>query len=113
MRPVSLTVNGIGTSAPIVLNYMQTPFNASISVIVTGVATYTVQHTFDDIFASNYVAANGNWWNNDNANLVGATSSQTGNYSAPIRASRLVVNNAQPDASVTLEIIQGLGHGSI
>jgi long-subunit fatty acid transport protein len=108
MRPVTVTQTGVGTSALIPWDYIQTPFNASISTVVTGTATYTIQHTFDDIFASTYNPATGTWFDHDVANMVAATTNQDSNYSAPIRASR--INLTSGTGSVALTGLQGIGH---
>lgn len=107
MRPVTVSQTGVGTSPLIVWDYIQTPFNASISTIVTGTVTYTIQHTFDDVFASTYTPAAGNWFDHDVANMVSATTNQDSNYSAPIRASR--INQTAGTGSVSLTGLQGIG----
>ena len=53
MRPQVISKTGTGTSAWIPMDYKQNPFNVGIGVVVSGTVTYTVQHTFDDIFDPN------------------------------------------------------------
>lgn len=50
---VEVGTNGVGASQEIPLDQYVSPFNVSLAVIVTGTINYTVQFTFDDIFASN------------------------------------------------------------
>ena len=45
MRPVVLSVTGVGNSVPDPLDHFLTPFNVSLAVVVTGTITYTVQYT--------------------------------------------------------------------
>jgi hypothetical protein len=107
MRPVTVSQTGVGTSPLIVWDYMHTAIACSISTIVSGgSATYTIQHTFDDVFASNYNPATGNWFDHDISNMVGATTNQDSNYSAPVRASR--INLTSGTGTVTLTGIQGI-----
>lgn len=107
MRPAIVTSSGVSTSPLVVTDYIQTPFNASISTIVTGTATYTVQHTFDDVFASGFDPATATWYPHDIAAMVDATTNQNSNYSAPIRACR--VNQTVGSGSVRLTYLQGVG----
>jgi hypothetical protein len=53
MRPVRVTVNAVGNSQWIPLDYLQNAFAVALAIIpwstVTGTPSYTVQHTFDDL----------------------------------------------------------------
>lgn len=104
MIPQVLIQVGTGSSRVVGFDIFRNPFNIGFGVIVSGTVNYTVQHTFDDIEAPGYVAASGNWFNNDNSALVGATTSQDGNYYFPVRASRIVINSG--NGTVTLTYIQ-------
>lgn len=106
MRQVSVSKTGTGASDLIVLDYIQTPFNVSLSTKVTGSATYTIQHTFDDIFASGYSAGSGTWYDSDDTNFVNATANQNSNYAFPVRATR--VNITTGAGTVELTAIQGI-----
>jgi len=102
MRPQEITQTGTGTTAWLPVDYTQTPFNLGFgAVIVSGTATYTVQHTFDDIFdpAVTPVAF-------DNAVVAAQTVNRDGNYAFPIRAIRLVVS-AGTSPVVKLTALQG------
>jgi hypothetical protein len=107
MRPVVVSVTGAGTSPVVAADYIQTPFNASISVVVSGTVNYTIQHTFDDIFAAGFDPATANWFSHDQAVMVSATANQDSNYSAPIRGCRILQNSGA--GTTTLTYIQGLG----
>lgn len=64
-------------------------FGIGGGVVVSGSLTYTLQHTFDDIF--NTSLASLNVFSCDDTALVGATTSQSFNYAYPIGASRVAI----------------------
>lgn len=111
MRPVYVTVvgstggpNSDGNSAVIPTNVKQTPFNIGIgTILVSGSATWSVQHTFDDIT----VGAPTTWFTNSGINAVSANTD--GNYAYPVTAIRLHVSVGS--GTVKMAVIQGLGSG--
>lgn len=108
MRPQVVTQTGVGQSDPIVVNYRQNNFKIGLATDVVAPATYTIQHTLDD--PANFSSAsdyntNANWFDNDIADLVGATTNQDGNIFFPIRAIR--VNQTVGAGSVELTVLQG------
>lgn len=108
MRPQVVTQTGTGTSNPIRVNYRQNNFKIGLATEVTGTATYTVQHTLDDPANFSSISdynTNGNWFDNDVADLVGATTNQDGNIFFPIQAMRL--NVTAGTGSVELTVLQG------
>jgi hypothetical protein len=102
MRPVRVSVTGVGVSAPIPVNLHQTPFAIGLGVKVTGTVTYSVQHTFDDVYDPAFSPATAVWYNHPtlNALVVNADS----NYAFPVTAIRL--NNTLGTGSATLTAIQ-------
>ena len=104
MRAITKTVTGVGVSAPIPLDNYISPFNIGFGVIVSSGATvsYTVQHTFDDVFSENFSAASATWFPHED--LVSQTANQDGNYAFPITAMRLNVGTS--NGSVTIKAIQ-------
>lgn len=74
-----LPVMGPGQSMPV-----------SVSVAVTGTINYTVQQTYDDPYNSSIAPVA---FNNSDTTLVGATTSQQGNYITPITATRVIINS--------------------
>jgi hypothetical protein len=103
MRPKKITVTGTGTSAWISVDYKQDPMNIGIGcVIVSGTATYSVEHTFDDVFDSTVspVAF-------QNTGITAQTANKDGNYMFPVRAVRLNVT-AGTSPVVSMTILQGL-----
>lgn len=102
MRPIRLTQAGVGSTDPIPLDIHTHPFNVGVGCILTGTATYSVEHTFDDPFASDFVAASANWL--PNSGITAKTASSDGNYAFPVRAVRLTI--ASGAGSVQMTVIQ-------
>jgi hypothetical protein len=107
MRPVVLSVTGVGNSVPDPLDHYLTPFNVSLAVVVTGTITYTVQYTYDDVFAANYNPATGNWL--PHPSLTAQTATKDSNIAYPVRAVRLTTSAGTGTA--TLTVIQAGGGG--
>jgi hypothetical protein len=102
MRRQVASVAGVAVSPPIVMDTYISPFNVGFGVVVTGTVTYSVQHTFDDVFAATYTPAAGNWFNHPTLN--GQTTSQDGNYAFPVSAIRF--NVASGTGSIDAVVIQ-------
>lgn len=99
MRSVTKSVTGVGVSAPIPLDNYISPFNVGFGVKVSGTVTFTVQHTFDDVFAAGYTPASGTWFDHP---TVSADSANTdGNYAFPVSAIRLNVTAGSGTATLT------------
>jgi len=114
MRPVVYTITG-GAGTQVVsrvcpIDHYVSPANIALNVVVTGSITYTVQYTFDDVFAAGYDPANGNWTNHPT--LATKTVTADSNISYPVRGIR-IISPASPSSSgtATLTIIQGGGGG--
>lgn len=90
MRPVELTVTGVATSAPVVLDQYISPFATSIFCVITGTATYTVQYTGDNPYATvSGFAGTVDW--TDHPSLTAKTTDADSNLAYPARAIRLNV----------------------
>jgi len=107
MRPVTYTVAGTVPSPVCPIDHYISPANIALSVRVSGTVDYTVQYTFDDIFAANYNPSSGNWTNHPT--LSGKTTSLDSNIAYPVRGIRVLLNSGTGTA--TLTIIQGGGAG--
>lgn len=107
MRPIRKTVSALGASEPVQMDvHVATP-DTSVGVVVSGTLTYTVQHTFDDIYAADFDPATATWF--DNSGLTNQTISNDGNYAFPVTAVRLNVT-AYTTGSAEMTVIQsGLG----
>lgn len=108
MRPISVTVLDVGVSAPIPLDIYANPTTVAMGVKLIGTCTYTVQHTFDDIFAAGYDPASGTWV--DHPVMAGLSAASDGNYGFPPRAIRLKTTATGSAAQgATLSVVQAGG----
>lgn len=105
MRPVVYTITGTGISGVCPIDHYIAPTNVTLGVTVTGTSTYTVQYTFDDVFANSYNPATGNWV--DHPSLTAQTGSKDSNLAYPARGVRL--NVTAGTGTVRLTIIQAGG----
>lgn len=100
MRPQVVTKSGTGTSAWIPMDYKQNPFNVGMGIVVSGTVTYTIEHTFDEVFDPNVTPTAF-----AHSTLASQTTNKDGNYAFPIRAIR--INNTAGTGTTTLTILQG------
>lgn len=108
MRKVVQTSTGTttGALAPVPMDQYISPFNVAFAVVPSVSATYTVQHTFDDVFAADYNPSTGTWFNHEV--IASETGNNDGNYAFPVTAIRL--NIAASGGPVTFTIAQaGIG----
>ncbi len=105
MRPVRVTVTNAASSAVIPLDRYQTPFNVGIGCDITsGTPTYTVQYTFDDVWAAGFDPSTAKWF--DHASLSAKTTDADSNIAFPVTAVRL----SQTGTGVTtMTVIQAGG----
>ena len=90
MRATTVTVSGIAVSPPVVLDHYQSPSTVAIGVKLSASATYTVEHTFDDVFATGFSPGSAIWL--PHSTLVNKTTNADGNYAYPPVACRLNVS---------------------
>ena len=107
MRPIVYSITGVGTSQVCPIDYYISPTNIALNVVVSGTITYTVQYTFDDVFAQGYDPATGNWTNHPT--LTAQTATKDSNIAYPVRGVRLTTSAGTGTA--TLTIIQAGGGG--
>lgn len=103
MRPGQVTVSTVGNSAPIPLDWRESPFEVSLAAYITGTVNYTVQYTLDDLQANGWSAATANWI--AVTGMSAATAAAQANLTSPVTAIRLV-NNTGTTGSVTLAWVQ-------
>ena len=101
MRPQVIKQTGTGTSAWIPLDYKQSPFNVGFGVVVSGTVTYTIEHTFDDVFDSSITPTAF-----QHSTVVGQSANANSNYAFPVRAVRITISAGT--GSATLTLLQGL-----
>lgn len=87
MRSQTVTTSGTSISTIVCFDTYRNPFNVSIATEVTGTATYTVQHTFDDVVTSDPSTAV--WFDSDDTSMVASTTNANSNFIAPVLAARL------------------------
>jgi hypothetical protein len=105
MRPVRVTVTDEASSAVIPLDRFETPFNIGIGCDVTGgEPTYTVQYTFDDVFAPDFSAGSAKWFSH--ASLTAKTADADSNIAFPVTALRMTQTGT---GVTTMTVIQGDG----
>lgn len=84
--------NSDGYSTPVPIDTLVNPTSVGVGVnILSGSATYTVEHTFDDIYGGSFTPSTANWL--PHVYLAGLTASSDGNYAFPVRAIRLHVSS--------------------
>lgn len=109
MRRQDVTVSSATSSSPIPVDTRAQVFNIGIGCVISpgAVLTYTVQHTYDDVYAAGYNPASGTWF--DHAVLVSKTGNAESDYISPITAVRLTVT-AYTSGSVTATFLQSSGN---
>lgn len=102
MRPVRVVVTGIDVSAPIPIDQYLNPTNIGLGVVISATATYTVEHTFDDVWDEAFNPATATWF--PHPTLAAQSANADGNLAFPPTAVRL--NVAASTGTVTLNLIQ-------
>lgn len=102
MRPVRITQTGVGVSVPIPIDQYLNPTDIGLGVEVNGAATYTIEHTFDDVFDPAFVPATATWF--PHPTLAALSANADGNYAFPPTACR--INQTAGVGSTTLNFIQ-------
>lgn len=109
MRRQQASVNGAtGQTVPLVLDNNVSPFHVGLAVIVAAgsTLTYTVEHTFDDVFAAGFNPATANWI--AHSTLAAQSATKDSNYAFPVMAIRLNVTSWTAGGA-TLQVLQA-GH---
>jgi len=99
MKVQIITRTNVGASDALVMNTNVSPFNVGFGAVVSGVATYSVQHTFDDP-AIGFTT----WFSHPT--VAGAEANADGNYAFPVTGIRVLITAATSGSSVTLNLIQ-------
>ena len=99
MKPVNLSLTGVGNSAVYAVDTYISPSNMGLAVVVSGTITYKVQYTFDNVFAAGYDPTAGTWF--DHPTLVGTTSANS-NVAYPVTGLRLITTAGTGTATLTI-----------
>jgi hypothetical protein len=88
-------------------DWMQGPFQVSLAAIPAGLATFTIDVTWDNISGVDVgnvgPAANANWFN-----IVGiGAANVTANYTTPVQAFRVNLVSSSATTLVTVTFLQG------
>lgn len=106
MRPVTVTtVDASGAakrSTLVPLDIYVSPFNVTLDAIVSGTVNYDIQYTNDDIWASGYNPATGNWVTVTDMNDITAAAVKA--LVSPVRAVSILQNSGS--GGVTLRVVQ-------
>lgn len=99
MRPKTIQVTGVGTSAWFPVDWYKLPVNISLHATVTGTITSTIEYTISDIYdpAVTPIAF-------PVTGMSGITANTPGNVAFPIRAVR--INNTAGTGTTSLTIMQ-------
>lgn len=97
---IEVGTNNIGASQTVPLDQYLTPFNASLSVVITGTVDVTVEFTFDDVFGD--FPGPHSWV--PHPDLTNITADADATFIAPVSACRLLTNSG--DGEAVLRIIQ-------
>lgn len=97
MRAIVISQTGAGSSATVPMNLHTAPFNVGIGVVVTGTVSYSIQHTFDDVYNASVTPT---WFTH--TSLVAQSASADGNYAFPVRGIKLLVISGSGTATATL-----------
>lgn len=95
-----VTQTGVGTSVWIPVDNKQACFGIGFGCVVSGSATYSIEHTFDDIQNASVTPTAFT-----HTSVANKTANQDGNYAFPIRAMR--INVTAGTGSVTITVLQG------
>lgn len=93
MRPINQIAAAAGPTSPVPMDHYRQPFNVGLAVVLEpgSSLTYTVEHTFDDVFSPTFNPATAAWF--PNATLTNKTASMDGNYAFPVSAIRLNITS--------------------
>lgn len=104
-RTVLSTTDASGaatTSAVLPIDRNVNPTSIGLGLIVTGVVSCTVQHTFDDVFSPTFSPGAATWFSH--ATIAAAVANADGNYAYPVTGIRL--RQASGNGSAQLVVLQ-------
>lgn len=88
MRPVTLQTSGVQDSPVCPMDLYIAPFQATITTVVTGAATYSVQWTLDDVWSPTFNPATAQW--NPLVGMNAAVADAQETLISPVTAVRLI-----------------------
>jgi hypothetical protein len=102
MRATTISQTGTGRpTAVVIVDRYTSPTAIAVGCIASGTVTYTVQHTYDDPFATGFTAAGATWF--DHSTIASkANVNADGNYAFPPRAISVSVASGTGTVTVTV-----------
>jgi hypothetical protein len=100
MRPVTLVVTGSPAASGVYAVDTHREGGIALGVVISGTITYTVQHTFDDVFATAFDPATATWFNHPT--LAGDSANEDSNYAYLPRGIRITTSAGTGSASLTI-----------
>jgi hypothetical protein len=100
---VTVGVDGTCESGWLTLDTYSRDFEVSMGINLGGTATYSVQHTFDDVYSSTFDEDAANQLTH--ASLVGQTADADGTYISPVAAVRLALT-AHTSGNAVFTVLQ-------
>jgi hypothetical protein len=103
-RPIRKTLSAAGSTTPIPVDlYPYTAISVAVILAASSTLTYTVEHTYDDVFAQGFDPATATWF--PNADLAGDTANGESRYLSPVTAIRLRISSYS-SGSATIVVLQ-------
>lgn len=104
MRAVrqTLSAGGAELGPPIPIDQYLNPTNIGLGVVIDATATYTVEHTFDDVFDEAFNPVTATWF--PHPTLAALSANADGNLAFPPSAVR--INIAANTGSVFFNVLQ-------
>lgn len=111
MRPVRLSVSGVGNSNVYPVDTYVSPANWGIGLVITGTVNAYVQYTFDNVFAPDFSPSTATWFYHPSTpSGTPAVANFNGNIAYPCTGIRLSLVTGTTGSAV-LTIIQAGGGG--
>lgn len=107
MKLRKVTQTGVGASNYIPLETDVVFFICSMSALLTGTATFTIEATFDNVFATDFNPSTANWVPWGSNNFSNLTASTVNLLTAQNRASAARVFVSSGTGTVVLSLRQG------
>lgn len=100
MRPIYQTVTGVGVSVPIPIDQYLGSTSIAVGCIISATATYSVEHTFDDVFDPDFNPATATWFTTPG--FDGVALNEDGTIVSPPAAIRLNVAASTGDVQIVV-----------
>ena len=103
-RPIRKTLSAVGVTNPLPMDiYPPSAISVAVTLAPASTLTYTVEHTYGDVFARDFNPATAVWF--PNVDLTADIANGETQYTSPVTAIRLRVT-AYTAGSATITVIQ-------